>query len=257
MKPEERLAILKELVKFKPQSINETKRAKALLRSLQQGRGIERRQRVGEFTGTTHNMTNRRLPAIGRSVMSNTMTGPNYKTPLSSVDFFSNDNGGMGLGNKPFKGGLKDSKSKALKFQLGKFFEELPTNSRIKISSTDSRRSNAYDRMTKGALKFQPFEKTLPLEGGEANSYVTKKGNIQPRVNNKFTKAVPNPAEALQQPLRDAATAVTPVIRRLPALQRFIRSNPYMSAILMGLDAGQFVRDRTPPDAPPFKTGRY
>jgi len=113
MKPEERMAMLKELVGFQGQSIDERKRAKALLRSLSQGRDKEIRIHKGDITTSFDKLKidKRYLPAIGRSVLGSTRSGRRHKTPISTVDFFGP---GMSVEDRPFKGGSGDAKSKAL-----------------------------------------------------------------------------------------------------------------------------------------------
>lgn len=244
MKPEERMAMLKELVGFQGQSIDERKRAKALLRSLSQGRDKEIRIHKGDITTSFDKLKidKRYLPAIGRSVLGSTRSGRRHKTPISTVDFFGP---GMSVEDRPFKGGSGDAKSKALKYQLGSFFEEVPSNSRMKLSTSDGRRSNVYTRMTGGAFKFTPFFENAPQSGGEGSAYINKKGNFQPRIDGKFGKAVPNPADRLKKPLIDAATSATPLIRRLPALQNFLRfhGGPYVQGALAAFDLTNAVTD--------------
>lgn len=241
MKPEERMALLKELVKIKTGTINESKRARALLRSLQ-GR---------EVLETVPSVVGRGRPAIGRNVITTELRSTG-KRPKFDISFFNRpDASAQGFTqDKPFKGGLKDSKSKALKYMLGTALDkDIPKNSTLKITPTDSRRAKAYQRMTGGALDFNVKKEPnyygrLRDTFDDGASYKTKKGNFQPIVNNKFTKAKPNPKERLQKPLKEAAVANPEITRTLAStIARILRIGNPVNAIMTGADVGTWMRD--------------
>ena len=239
MTPEERLALQKEINVLKNGTIDERRRAQALLRSLKQGRGVQ------EVNGTVV----RGRPAIGRDVVTSDLQSANR--PKKDISFFSQQSintepGFNDLKDKPFKGGLRDSKSKALKYNLGEAFDkDVPNNSTVKITPTDKRRANVYQRQTGGAMQFQTKEALPGVEYKEGTSYKTKKGNFQPMIDGKFTKAKPNPADSLRKPLIDAATSDKPNIRQVGPLSRLFRipGAVPMNAIMMGADIGEWMKD--------------
>lgn len=207
MTPEERLALLKEITKInKGGTVDERKRAQALLRSLAQNRDFK----IGGQPVRPDYFRNR--PAIGRTVVtSNLGPGPSGKVNQFDVSFYNNN--GTGVSDNPFPGGARNSKYKALYYMLGQALDkDIPNNRMLKIDATDDRRVKAYERGTKGALKFEPykysqysdFETRLP--GGTSSTYKNKKGNFQPMIDGKFTKSKPNPADSLRSSLIRAAT---------------------------------------------------
>jgi hypothetical protein len=204
----QRMALLKEINKggIGYNSINETKRAQALLRSLAQGRDVER---------APSNIKSRTRPAVNRTVTTTQIGESKSGRPIYDVSFFNND--GTGVKDKPFKGGIRDSKLKGLNYMLGQAFEkDIKKNSTLKITATDDKRAKAYNRMTKGALQFESWgTPEFELPGADAKTYVNKKGNFQPIVKGKFTKSKPNPGEQLKQHLIKAATASKPIIRKI------------------------------------------
>lgn len=228
----DQLATQKAATKVKGgENINETKRAQALLRSLAQGR--DRRT-------TSRGDVIRTRPAIGRSVVTSEL--PSKNRPKYDISFFNNNQ--TGVDDNPFRGGLKDSKSKGLQYMLGTTFkEDIPNNSTIKIDATDGRRVSAYERGTKGAIKFEPYPwMNSTKDGGTSSTYVNKAGNFQPRVDNKFTAAKPNPGDALRQLLINAARAVPDVVRNIKPATRVTRYDP-LAAIQTGADIGTWMRD--------------
>ena len=242
MKPEKRMALLKELVKIKPGgTINEQRRARALLRSLAQGRDYSKSE-----TKDGRSYQTRKRPAVGRGVVTTKFSKNARTTDIYDISFYGNN----GVQDQPFKGGLKDSKLKALNYMLGQALDkDVPKNNMIKIDATDDRRVKAYTRGTKGALKFQPFDFNLgELElttGGTAKSYKNKAGNFQPIVKGKFTKSVPNPGDHLRSGLIRAATAAEPTyraIQRILSLTRPIGADP-INAIMTGADIGKWMRN--------------
>ena len=238
MKPEERMALLKELVKIKPGTIDERRRAKALLRSLAQGRDYRKENTPGNVT---YHYRNR--PAIGRSVVTGKYP-TNRKTSNYDISFYSSE---MGVHDKPFKGGLKNSKLKALKYMLGQALDkDVPSNNMVNIDATDDRRLKAYERDTKGAFKFKPYSWSREGgHGGSAQSYKNKAGNYQPIVDGKFTKSAGNPGDALRSSLIRAATALEPFYRNVAPIVKKGRvggADP-INAIMIGADVGKWMRD--------------
>ena len=238
MKPEERQALQKEIRILQNGTIDERRRAKALLRSLKQGRGFK------EINGAQI----RGRPAIGRDVVTTDLGYQSNKNPKKDISFFNQPSATRRnlTDDRPFKGGLKDSKSKALKFNLGEAFDkDVPNNSTVKITPTDSRRANAYQRQTGGAMQFQTKEALPGVEYKEGQSYKTNKGNFQPMTDGKFGKAKPNPADGLRKPLIDAASSDKPNIRKVGQLSRLFRipGAVPMNAIMMGVDIGDWMKD--------------
>jgi len=237
----ERMSMLRNFAKQETGTIDERRRAQALLRSLSQGRGVK------EVRGSVI----RGRPAIGRDVMTSDLQTANR--PKKNIGFYGHPQEtrfDSSLSDRPFKGGLKDSKSKALKYNLGEAFDkDVPNNSTVKITPTDSRRANVYQRQTGGAMQFQTKEVFDGIDYKEGTSYKTKKGNFQPMIDGKFTKARPNPADGLRKPLIDAATSDKPIVRQTGPVARFFRipgAVPFNS-IMMGADIGNWMKDNLDP----------
>lgn len=255
MKPEERMALLKELVKITPGgTIDERRRAKALLRSLAQGRDL---RTTKNYKGDTSYIRNR--PAVGRTVVTSSAPSKSGKTNNYDISFYGNN----GVQDQPFKGGTKNSKYKALYYMLGQALDrDVPKNNMIKIDATDDRRVTAYTRATKGGLKFEPYpwqrvgEFEAQLPGGRAKTYKNKAGNFQPIVDGKFTRSVPNPGDNLRSSLIRAATALAPIYRGVRATfssSRARGADP-LSAIMTGADIGKWMENNL--DFYPGTSGR-
>jgi hypothetical protein len=244
LSPAQRMAMLKELTSFEPGgTINETKRAQALLRSLAQGRDYR-------LAGNDMRPDQiRTRPAVGRSVLTANL-GPTStgKTTEYDISFF----GKRGVDDQPFAGDSRNSKAKALNYMLGQAMDrDIPNNSMLKIEATDSRRVNAYERGTKGALKFGPFpwseysEFRARIPGGQATSYKNKAGNFQPIVDGKFTKSAKNPGDSLRGGLIRAATALDPIYRGVRGVFSSNRARGVdpISAIMTGADIGTWMQN--------------
>lgn len=243
-----RLAILKELVKVKPGgTIDERRRAKALLRSLSQQRDLKLKpnprqrgldNRNNDYLANFDKIRTR--PAVGRAVVTSTFKkGP--KTNKYDVSFYNYD---TGVRDSPFAGGSRNAKFQGLNYMLGNAMDkDIPKNNMIKIQATDGRRVKAYERGTGGGLKFKPY----PWEpdtavGGEATTYKNKKGNFQPMVDGKFTEAKPNPGDRLRSGLIRLATSDTAKKRILKAVPAFTKGVPLVNAIMTGADIGEAMR---------------
>jgi len=245
----DRTAALKEITQLKNATIDERRRAQALLRSLSQGRAV--------LKDTHPSVTGRGRPAIGRNVI--TTEKPSSGTrPAYDISFYNRPDGThMFTEDKPFKGGLKDSKSKALRYNLGDAFDkDIPNKSTVNITPTDSRRAKAYQRMTGGAVDFNIKNELNTATGkkrdtfDDAKSWKTNKGNFQPMSDGKFTKAKPNPADALRKPLIDAATSDKPITRQVGTFARFLRlpgAIPF-NTIMLGADIGNWMKDNLSPN---------
>lgn len=237
----QRMALLKEIVRFEGGgTIDERRRAQALLRSLAQNRDLK--QHVN-YRG--NEVYQRSRPAVGRSVVTSSAPTPTGKTNTYDISFY----GSEGVQDQPFKGGTRDSKFKALNYMLGQALDkDIPSNNMVKIDATDDRRVSAYTRGTKGALKFQPYawsREEAPVPGGTAKSYKNKAGNFQPIVEGKFTKSVKNPGDSLRSSLVRAATALEPFYRGVAGTaksRRIPKADP-ISAIMTGADIGKWMRD--------------
>ena len=102
--------------------------------------------------------------------------------------------------------------------------KDIPKNSTIEIEATDRRRMKAYERDTKGALKFKPFKWRTIRGGGHATSYKNKAGNFQPIVDGRFTKSAGNPGDTLRSGLIRAANALKPIYRNVPQSAKIINA---------------------------------
>lgn len=198
-----------------PGTINESRRAQALWRSLYKN--------VQSFPGTEASLTTEHSPAIGRrATLATKAPSGNRKLPTSSINFFSVDPqyspstnryfNTFGTGDKPFRGGLKDAKLQGLLYQLGDLFERMPAGS-VSGAGTDQQRRTAYQRLTGGAL------------GPEGDAFIRPDdGRFQPRdEKGRLGKAVPNPSKRLQAGLSRLASgnvvrAAAPFAKNIPNL---------------------------------------
>ena len=203
-----------------PGTINESRRAQALMRSLYKS--------VQTFPGQEATLTTASSPAIGRRATLAVQPNPKGKLATSNINFFSIDPqynpagdryfSTFGTGDKPFRGGLKDAKFQGLLSQLGDLFDRMPPGS-VSGVGTESQRKKAYQRFTGNAL------------GPTGQGFVRPNGQFQPRdEKGRLGKAVPNPSRRLKDGLTRLAygnvvRAAEPYMRQLfnvhPALKGY------------------------------------
>lgn len=205
-----------------PGSINESRRAQALLRNL-----YRYRDTYTKPSGTR--VTLQSMPAIGRTVRS-TETPPifNRKTPTTVIGFTENRN--YSHGDAPFRGGLRDAKLQGLLYQLGDIFNRAPSGT-ISGEGIDQQRRNAYNRFTGGVLD---------RVTGEA--FRRPDGRFMPRdERGRFGTAKPNPGPRLQSGL--SRLAAGDVVRTAaPYAMRLLNIDPRIQA---AVNADQMLRDAT------------
>lgn len=221
-----------------PGTINESRRAQALLRSLPKS--------IQSFPGIEANLTTAYSPAIGRrATLATKAPSGKRKLPTSSINFFSVDPqynpktnryfDTFGTGDKPFMGGLKDVKLQGLLYQLGDLFDKVPAGS-VGGIGTESQRRKVYQRLTGNAL------------GPEGEAFVRPDdGRFQPRdEKGRLGKAVPNPSKRLQAGLpRLAAGSV--VRTAAPYLMKAINIDPRVQAMLNANDLVEKVTGKNIP----------
>lgn len=215
-----------------PGTINESRRALAILRNAEQGRFIFR----GSQSGV--NVTNISQPSIGRSIRMATLPPElNFsskkptKTPITYLDFFrqgSLEDAPFGVSTDPVTGEIRrtaapslsqNARYQGMKFNLGQAIAEAPTGQFKGQGTTGSRRA-LYTRGTGGAI------------GPTGMAQVRPDGTWQPRdTRGRLGTARPNPSAQLQQGLRNLASgsvtrAALPVVKRMlnvhPAVQAYI-----------------------------------
>lgn len=196
-----------------PRTINESRRAQALMRSLYKS--------VQTFPGQEATLTTASSPAIGRRATLTVQPNPKGKLATSNINFFSIDPqynpvsdryfSTFGTGDKPFRGNLKDAKFQGLLSQLGDLFDRMPPGS-VSGVGTESQRKKVYQRFTGNAL------------GPTGQGFVRPNGQIQPRdEKGRLGKAVPNPSRRLKEGLPRLAygnvvRAATPFVKNIPNL---------------------------------------
>ena len=227
-----------------PGTINQSRRAEALLR------GIQRRLKVENTPYSSQRRIT--LPAIGRNADMLTLNDMTRSgRPISTIAFGFDSNatdrilnspnrgrraGGMDL---PFRYGLSDPKNQALRYILGDFMDNVPNQSVVSGRGIDRRRRLAYTRYTGGAI------------GPEGRGYRNAAGNFQGfDANNRFMKSVPNPTNRLQAPLLNSVRAGLegrPLIQAAsPVLRRVLNVDPRVQALLTVNDVVEAATGKGP-----------
>ena len=142
-------------------------------------------------------------------------------------------------GDYPFRYGLKDPKSQALRYILGTFFDQVPNKGSIFGVGIDKRRKNVYQRMTGGAL------------GPTGQGYRRPDGRFQgiryEGESPRFMKAVDSPGDRLRKPLLNTALSIkNPIFAAAsPVLKRAVK-NPYVQAYYNLEDIIQSITGKSP-----------
>lgn len=210
-------------------TVNLTRRAQALIY------GMNRRLQLFPGAGPS-SLVGIDFPAIGRTADMTTLKNPGKNTTTSSIIFTAREDPFMDgsrlnrpqprhPADKPFRYGLKDPKSQALRYILGTFFDQVPNRGTIYGEGLDDRRMRVYQRYTGGALG--PTGKGYRRPDGRFQGIRFAENN-SPR----FMKAVPSPGDRLRKPLIDTAmsfknpifAAASPVLKTVikhPAVQAY------------------------------------
>lgn len=211
-----------------PSTINESRRAQAILRSAEQERFVFRSNKGGAT------LLRVEQPAINRQVRQVTLppdmnfsSKKPVKTPLTYLDFFrQGDTGDYSFGpsvdpqtNKVRRLAApnlsQNARYQGLKFNLGQALAEVPTGQFRGHGISQSRRL-MYTRGSDGAI------------GPTGLAQVRPEGTWQPRdARGRLGTARPNPSARLKQGLRDlAASNVTRAA--LPVMLRQINVHPVL-----------------------------
>lgn len=213
-----------------PGTINESRRALAILRSAEEERFVTRGKNKGK------DVTRINQPSVNRSIRMVTREPDfNWKrpttTPITTLDFFHQDGtrkAPFGVSTDPVTGQIRrlaasslsdNARFQGLKFNLGQALAEVPTGQFIGRGTTGSRKS-LYSRWTDKAV------------GPEGKAQIRPEGTWQPRdLKGRLGKAKPNPSTKMQTGLRNLASgsvtrAALPVVKRMlnvhPAVQAYI-----------------------------------
>ena len=224
-------------------TVNLTRRAQALLY------GIDRRLQLFPGVGPS-SLVGIDFPAIGRTADMTTLKKPGKNTTTSSIAFTARADpfmDGVRLdgpqprhpADKPFRYGLKDPKSQALRYILGTFFDQVPEKGSIYGVGVDDRRKNVYQRYTGGAI------------GPTGQGYRRPDGRFQgiryEGESPRFMKAVDSPGDRLRKPLLDTALSIkNPIYAAAgPVLKRVVK-NPYVQAYYNLEDIIQSITGKSP-----------
>jgi len=196
-----------------PQTINESRRAAALLRSLPNKTNLKvyphGSERISSFS-----------PATNRQVVAG-VTPPTSgrKLPTSGIGFM----GPQGIDNQAFPGGIKNAKLQGLLFQLGDVIQNLPGGG-VEGYGSDQQRRNVYQRYGFGPEgqafmrpdgRLQPRDQKGRLGKATDASGRLKAGLSRMAAGNVVRQLAPLMAQRLQHPYVQAYQNVDDIVRQI------------------------------------------
>lgn len=240
------LKIVQNLFGFRPPinvpgTINESRRALAILRSAESGKFIRSlRNSLGQPM-----LTRIQQPSVGRNVSLSSLYYTGKNKPSTTLDFFGRN---LSLKDDPFgvrvdKNGkvvrlaapnlAQNARYQGLKFNLGQALAMVPEGSFKGQGTTPGRRA-LYMRGSGGAI------------GPSGQAFVRPDGNWMPRnLKGQFGKMKPNPAVKLQSGLRTLA-AGNVTRQALPVLKRVLNVDPRVQAMLQANDVIEAATGKGP-----------
>jgi len=196
-----------------PQTINESRRAAALLRSLPNKTQVST-YRYG--SGKVESFS----PVTNRQVVGG-ITRPTLdrKYPTSGVGFM----GPQGIDNQAFSGGFKNAKLQGLLFQLGDVIQNLPPGG-VQGYGSDQQRRNVYQRYGFGPQgeaykrpdgRLQPRDDKGRLGKATDTAGRLKGGLTRMAAGNVVRQLAPAIAQRVNHPLAQAYLNVDDILRQI------------------------------------------
>lgn len=240
------LKIIQTLFGFRPPinvpgTINESRRALAILRNAESGRFI---RSLKDSTGKPM-LTRIKQPSIGRDVSLSSLYYSGKNKPSTVLDFFGPNSSAKTnpFGVRVDKNGkvvrlaapnlAQNARYQGLKFNLGQALGMVPEGS-FKGQGTTAARRALYMKGSGGAI------------GPSGQAFVRPDGNWMPRnLKGQFGKMKPNPAVKLQSGLRTLA-AGNVTRQALPVLKRVLNVDPRVQALLTVNDVVEAATGKGP-----------